>query len=69
MLTNHKLKVLHPLILLMSLENMSGTNPNDQPKKDRMVHASFRKVVAFDLFFFALGILVGIGIGVYLIAR
>jgi len=48
---------------------MSGTNPNDQPKKDRIVHASFRKVVVFDLFFFALGILVGIGIGVYLIVR
>jgi len=26
-------------------------------------------VVAFDLFFFALGILVGMGIGVYLIAK
>ncbi|MGH9999038.1 MAG: hypothetical protein ACRD90_04165 [Nitrosopumilaceae archaeon] len=48
---------------------MENTNPNDKPKKDRMVHASFRKVVAFDLFFFGLGILVGMGIGVYLIAK
>lgn len=48
---------------------MENTNPNDKSKKDRMVHASFRKVVAFDLFFFGLGILVGIGIGVYLIAK
>ncbi len=48
---------------------MTDTNPNDGQKKDRIVHASFRKVVAFDLFFFGLGILVGIGIGVYLIAK
>lgn len=48
---------------------MENTNPGDTPKKDRIVHASFRKVVAFDLFFFGLGILVGIGIGVYLIAK
>ena len=48
---------------------MDNTNPNDNTKKDRMVHASFRKVVAFDLLFLGLGILVGIGIGVYLIAK
>jgi hypothetical protein len=46
-----------------------SSNPNDPPKKDRIVHASFRKVVAFDLFFFGLGILVGIGIGVYIITK
>jgi hypothetical protein len=33
-----------------------------------MVHASFRKVVSFDLLFFGIGIVVGMGIGVYLIA-
>lgn len=32
-----------------------------------MVHASFRKVVSFDLLFFGLGIAVGAGIGAYLI--
>ncbi len=48
---------------------MDNTNPNGAPKKDRMVHASFRKVVAFDVLFFGLGILTGIGIGVYLIAK
>ena len=37
-------------------------------KWDTMVHASFRKVVSFDLLFFGLGIVIGIGIGVYLIA-
>ena len=46
---------------------MENTPPND--KKDRIVHASFRKVVAFDLLFLGFGILIGIGIGVYLIAR
>jgi hypothetical protein len=35
---------------------------------NKTVHASFRKVVSFDLLFFALGIVAGIGIGVYLIA-
>ncbi|HSG74449.1 MAG TPA: hypothetical protein VLA01_04570 [Nitrosopumilaceae archaeon] len=44
---------------------------DDAPKKskwDTMVHASFRKVVAFDLLFLGIGIVVGMGIGVYLIA-
>jgi len=44
---------------------------DNEPKKskwDTMVHASFRKVVAFDLLFFGIGIVVGMGIGVYLIA-
>jgi hypothetical protein len=35
---------------------------------NKMVHASFRKVVAFDLLFFGIGIVAGMGIGVYLIA-
>lgn len=35
---------------------------------NKMVHATFRKVVAFDLLFFGLGTGVGLGIGVYLIA-
>ena len=33
-----------------------------------MVHATFRKVVAFDLLFFGLGVGVGLGIGAYLVA-
>ncbi len=45
---------------------------DDKPKKvsswDKMVHASFRKVVAFDLFCIGMGIVMGIGIGVFLIA-
>jgi len=47
------------------------TNPND-PKEsvwNRMVHASFRKVVAFDLLFLGIGIVIGMGIGVYILAR
>ncbi len=37
-------------------------------KWDSTVHASFRKVVSFDILFFALGLVVGMGIGVYLLA-
>lgn len=48
---------------------MDNTNPSDKPKKDRTVHASFRKVIAFDLLFLGLGLLIGMGIGVYLIAK
>ena len=35
---------------------------------NKMVHASFRKVVAFDCLFLGIGILIGMGIGVFLIA-
>lgn len=34
---------------------------------NKMVHASFRKVVSFDLLFFGLGIGLGIGVGAYLV--
>ena len=34
---------------------------------NKMVHASFRKVVAFDLLCIGMGIVIGIGIGVFLI--
>ncbi len=33
-----------------------------------MVHATFKKVVAFDLICMGIGVVIGIGIGVYLIA-
>jgi hypothetical protein len=44
---------------------MTDTNPGDKPSRE--VRASFRKVVAFDLLFFGLGVLVGVGIGVYIV--
>ena len=34
---------------------------------DKMVHASFRKVVAFDLLCIGIGVTIGMGIGVYLV--
>jgi hypothetical protein len=34
---------------------------------DKMVHASFRKVVSFDLLFLGLGITIGAGIGAFLV--
>ncbi len=46
-----------------------ANDPSDKEKStwDRMVHATFRKVVAFDLLFLGLGIIIGMGIGVFLI--
>ena len=35
---------------------------------NKMVHAPFKKVVTFDLICMGLGILMGIGIGAYLVA-
>jgi len=43
-----------------STKNESGWN--------KMVHATFKKVVAFDLICMGIGVVIGIGIGVYLIA-
>lgn len=34
---------------------------------NKMVHAPFRKVVAFDLLFMGLGIVVGVGVGAYVV--
>jgi len=34
---------------------------------EKMVHASFRKVVAFDFLFLGLGIAIGAGIGAFLV--
>jgi hypothetical protein len=34
---------------------------------DKMVHATFKKVVTFDLICMGLGIMMGIGIGAYLV--
>jgi len=55
----------------MDKEKIVMTNdPSDKEKGtwDRMVHATFRKVVAFDLLFLGLGIVIGMGIGVFLIS-
>ena len=35
---------------------------------DKMVHAPFKKVVKFDLFCMGLGVLMGIGVGAFLVA-
>ncbi|HSA76031.1 MAG TPA: hypothetical protein VLE02_00680 [Nitrosarchaeum sp.] len=47
------------------------TNTNSTKKEsswNKMVHAPFKKVVAFDLICMGIGVVIGIGIGVYLIA-
>ena len=38
------------------------------PTWDKMVHASFKKVVKFDLACMAIGAVIGIGAGAYLVA-
>jgi len=35
---------------------------------NKMVHAPFKKVIKFDLFFMALGVMIGMGAGAYLVA-
>lgn len=35
---------------------------------DKMVHAPFKKVVKFDLFCMGLGVLMGMGVGAFLVA-
>ncbi len=35
---------------------------------NKMVHAPFKKVVAFDLFCIGMGIAIGMGIGAYLVS-
>ena len=36
---------------------------------DKMVHASFKKVVKFDLICMGLGILMGMGVGAFLVSN
>jgi hypothetical protein len=47
----------------------NDSKDSDDSSWNKMVHDSFRKVVAFDLLFLGLGIIIGMGIGVYLIAK
>lgn len=42
--------------------------PKNEGTWNKMVHASFKKVVTFDLICMGIGIVIGMGIGVYLIA-
>ncbi|HET6517406.1 MAG TPA: hypothetical protein VFG25_04195 [Nitrosopumilaceae archaeon] len=34
---------------------------------NKMVHATFRKVIAFDLLFLGLGVAIGAGVGAYVV--
>ncbi len=49
---------------------MKSITIQEKPKSawDKMVHASFKKVVSFDLLFMGLGIAVGAGIGAFLVS-
>ena len=48
---------------------MKAQATQTQPKSvwDKMVHATFRKVMAFDMLFMVLGIGIGTGLGAYLV--
>jgi len=35
---------------------------------DKMVHAPFKKIIKFDLICIGIGIVIGIGVGTYLVA-
>ena len=47
-------------------QRIMKTQPNPISRWDTMVHAPFKKVIKFDLICMALGIVMGIGIGVFL---
>jgi hypothetical protein len=38
------------------------------PSEENMVHAPFKKVVKFDLICMGIGVVIGMGIGAYLVA-
>ena len=47
----------------------NSNKPKTSSTWDKMVHASFRKVVAFDLLCMGIGVIMGMGIGVYLVTQ
>lgn len=55
------------LLILPHSKNLPvySTIMKTQSVWNKMVHATFRKVVAFDLLFMGLGIAVGAGVGAY----
>jgi len=61
-LTSHVLILPHSMNLLFYSIIMEA-----QSRWNKMVHATFRKVVAFDLVFMGLGIVIGAGVGAYLV--
>jgi hypothetical protein len=48
--------------------NTNTNSTKNESSWNKMVHATFKKVVAFDLICMGIGVVIGIGIGVYLIA-
>ncbi|HXW03261.1 MAG TPA: hypothetical protein VD651_03255, partial [Nitrosarchaeum sp.] len=53
--------LMYTIIMTTKLEQENNT-------WNKMVHAPFKKVVKFDLICMGLGIMMGIGIGAYLVA-
>ena len=47
---------------------MKVNQPQQISNWDKMVHAPFKKVVKFDLFCMGLGMIMGMGVGAFLVA-
>ncbi|WP_420545257.1 hypothetical protein [Nitrosopumilus sp.] len=45
------------------------TQRKSQNNWDKMVHASFKKIVKYDLFCMGLGVIMGMGIGAFLVSN
>ena len=69
MLTSHNRISPDSINILLYSRTMNSQPSENKPKSiwDKMVHASFRKVVAFDLLFMGLGIAIGVGIGAFIV--
>lgn len=61
-----KLTIIY--VLLCGNMTMKTSQSQEISNWDKMVHAPFKKVVKFDLVCMGLGVLMGMGIGAYLVA-
>ena len=52
----------------MSMETIQ-TQRKSQSNWDKMVHAPFKKVVKFDLLCMGLGVVMGMGVGAFLVSN
>ena len=48
---------------------MKANQPPQINNWDKMVHSPFKKVVKFDLFCMGLGVLMGMGVGAFLVSN
>ena len=53
----------------MGLHEVKNMQTHKTDTLDKMAHASFRKIIKFDLFCIGLGVVMGIGIGAFVITN